>query len=93
MPAEKLDALHRSLEIIDRIRRRVLMGGWLAVLVTLGVYTHFYYLLGTTESVPKIAGAGLLALTCLIAWTSFATILIVVRMTGKVLRAMEHALE
>jgi hypothetical protein len=69
------------------------MGGWLAVVVTLGVYWHFYHVLRTTESLEKIASAGLLALTCLIAWTSFATILIVVRMTGRVLRAIELALK
>jgi len=50
--------LRKALDAIDRMRMRVLPGGWLAVIVTL-------------------------------AWTTFAVILIVVRMAKKILLAVE----
>ena len=93
MSQETETALRKSLDAIDGIRRRVLMGGWLGVVVTLGAYAYFYYLLRTSDSVGKLISASLTALTCLFAWVGFAIILIVVRMTMRILRAIELALK
>jgi predicted neutral ceramidase superfamily lipid hydrolase len=81
--------LRNALDAIDGMRVRILMGGWLAVLITLGAYGRFYWVLRHSDSVGKIIDASLLALTCLIAWATFAIVLIVVRMTKKVLQAID----
>ena len=93
MSQEPETALRKSLDAIDSIRRRVLVGGWLAVVVTLGAYAYFYYVLRTSDNIEKIIGASVTAVTCLIAWAEFAVILIVVRMTMKILRAIDLALK
>jgi len=92
MSQESESALRKSLDAIDGIRRRVLMGGWLAVVVTLGAYGYFYYVLRTSDNLERIISASLLAVTCLIAWAEYAVILIIVRMTMKILRAIDLAL-
>jgi len=81
--------LRKALDAIDGMRARILMGGWLAVIVTLGAYGRFYWVLRHSESVGRIVDASLLALTCLIAWATFAIVLIVVRMTKRVLQAID----
>ncbi|MCM3876680.1 MAG: hypothetical protein NEA02_09710 [Thermoanaerobaculia bacterium] len=93
MSQESETALRKSFDAIDRIRRRVLMGGWLAVVVTLGAYAHLYYVSRTSHDVEKLVGASVTALTCLIAWAEFAVILIVIRMTTRILRAIDLALK
>jgi len=93
MSQETETTLRKSLDAIDGIRRRVLVGGWLAVVVTLGAYAYFYYTLRTSNDIEKIISASVTALTCLIAWAEFAVILIIVRMTMKILRAIDLALK
>ena len=92
MSPEKETALRSAFDSIDRIRRRVLIGGWLAVVVTLGSYARFYLVSQTGHDVERLVGASVTALTCLIAWVGFAVILIVVRMTTRILRAIDLAL-
>lgn len=93
MSQETETALRKSLDAIDSIRRRVLVGGWLGVVVTLGAYAYFYYVLRTSDNVEHVISASLTAMTCLIAWVGFAIILIVVRMTMRILRAIDLALK
>ena len=81
MSDELESTLGRSLNAIDNIRRRVLAGGWLAVAVTLAAYGYF--------SVSPTIGTAVAAITCLIAWVGFAIILIVVRMTKRILVAID----
>lgn len=92
MSQETETALRESLRTIDRIRRRVVAGGWLAVVVTLAAYGYFYYVLNTGHNLEKLVSASLIALTCLIAWAEYAVILLVMRMTSRILRAIELAL-
>jgi len=92
MSQETGNTLQTSLDMIDRIRRRVVTGGWLAVAVTLAAYGYFYYVLNTSHNLEKLVSASLLALTCLIAWAGYAVILMVMRMTSRILRAIELAL-
>ena len=93
MSQETENPLRKSLDAIDGIRRRILVGGWLAVAVTLGAYVYFYYVLRTSDNPAKLISASVTALTCLIAWAEFAVILIVVRMTARILRAIDLALK
>jgi len=85
--------LRKSLDAIDSMRRRVLAGGWLAVVVTLGAYAHFYRVMNAGRSVETLVGAAVLALTCLIAWAELAVILIIVRMAKRILRAIDAAMK
>ena len=91
MSGDAETVLTKSLKAIDGIRRRVLIGGWLAVLVTLGAYARFYSVLKGSSSVDQVVSTAVMALTCLIAWTTFAVILIVIRMTSRILRAIDLA--
>jgi len=93
MSQEAETSLRRALHVIDSIRRRVLVGGWVAVVVTLGAYAHFYYVQRTSGDPGRLISASLTALTCLIAWGEFAVILIVVRMAMRILRAIDLALK
>ena len=93
MTQETETALRKALDSIDRIRIRVLAGGWLGVAMTLGAYAYFYYVMRTSDNVERIVSASLTALTCLIAWVGFAVILIIVRMSGRILRAIEMAMK
>ena len=89
MSQEAETSLRRALNVIDSIRRRVLVGGWVAVVVTLGAYAHFYYVQRRSGAPGRLVSASLSALTCLIAWGEFAGILIVVRMAMRILRAID----
>ena len=91
MSRETDPALRKSLDAIDSIRRRVFKGGWLAVAGTLGAYAHLAYLQRTTDNVERLLSASVLALTCLIAWATFAITLFVLRMTKRILRAIDLA--
>ena len=92
MSQETETPLQKSLDTIDRMRRRVVMGGWVAVVVTLAAYGYFYHLLNTSHDLERLVSASLFALTCLIAWAEYAVILMVMKMTGRILRAIELAL-
>lgn len=91
--SEENAALRKSLNAIDTIRRRVVAGGWVAVVVTLGAYWYFYHVLQTSHDVGRLISTSLGALTCLVAWVGFAIILTVMRMTSRILRAIELALK
>jgi len=93
MSQETETTLRKSLDAIDGIRRRVLVGGWLAVVVTFGAYAYFYYVMRTSDDIEKIIRASVTALTTLIVWAEFAVMLIIVRMTMKILRAIDLALK
>jgi len=93
MATEPESPLRASLDMIDSIRRRVLLGGWLSVLVTLGAYVYLWHVHRTSDNLERLLGASVTALTCMIAWAEFAVILIVVRMTGRILRAIDLALK
>ena len=81
--------LRNALDATDSIRRRVLTGGWLAAAVTVGAYLYLWHVQRTTADSKQIVLAAVTALTCLIAWTTFAVILTVIRMTRRILRAID----
>jgi hypothetical protein len=61
-----------------------------AVAVALGAYGHFAWV-QRTHDVERILNASVLALTTLVVWVSFAVILNMMRMTRRILRAVELA--
>jgi hypothetical protein len=85
-------SLRSSLEVIDAMRRRTQMLGWLVVAGALAAYGHLAWV-QRTHDVERILNASVLALTALIAWVSFAVILIMMRMTRRILRAVDLAMK
>ena len=81
--------LQKSLDAIDSIRKRIFISGWIVVAVTIGMYARFAYLQRTTDDVERLLSAAVAALTFLIVWAAFAVIMCVMRMTKRILRAIE----
>lgn len=88
MSQETEATLRNALDAIDRMRRRILALGWLTVAVTIGAYAYFAHVESASDSLERLLVTAVTALTCLIATTSYAVILIVVRMTTRILRAI-----
>ena len=86
-------ALRKSLDAIDSMRRRIYTVGWLVVLLTLGAYAHLAYVQRVSDNLERLLSAALLAVTCLIAWATFAIVLVVVRMARRILHAIDLALQ
>jgi RNA polymerase sigma-70 factor, ECF subfamily len=89
MSHETGDALQRSLNAIDSLRRRVYLLGWIVVAATLGVYLRLAYLHRTSDNLEQLLGASVAALTFFITWVGFAVILIVTRTAKSILRAID----
>ena len=83
--------LRKSLDAIDRIRRRVMWAGYLAVAGTVGAFVWLDHIARTTDSIKSLLMAAVLALTCVIAWSTFALAIFIVRMMKRILRAIELA--
>ena len=83
--------LGRSLDTIDAMRRRTQILGWVVVAVAIAAYAHLAWV-QRTHDVERILNASVLALTSLVAWVSFAVVLIMMRMTRRILRAVALAL-
>jgi hypothetical protein len=81
--------LQKSLDAIDSMRKRIYAAGWIVVVATLAMYARLAYLHRTTDSLERLLGASVTALTFLIAWAAFAIILTVTRTTKRILRAIE----
>ena len=90
MPENVESPLRHSLDVIDAMRRRTQLFGWVVVVVALAAYGHLAWV-QRSHNVERILNASVLALTTLIAWVSFAVILIMMRMTRRILRAVELA--
>jgi len=91
MSPETDTALQKSLDAIDSMRRRIYGVGWLVVVLTLGAYAHLAYVQRVSDNLERLLSASVLAVTCLVAWATFAIVLVVIRMTRRVLRAIELA--
>jgi len=90
MPEHEESPLRHSLDAIDALRRRTQLLGWVIVVVALTAYGRLAWI-QRTHDVERILNASVLALTTLIAWVSFAVILIMMKMTRRILRAVELA--
>lgn len=92
MSPETEMALRKSLDAIDGMRRRIHLVGWLVVAFTLGAYAHLAYVQRVSDNLERLLGAAVLAVTCLVAWATFAIVLVVVRMARRILQAVDLAL-
>jgi hypothetical protein len=84
-------ALRKSLDSIDGIRRRILLGGYLAVAGTFLAFLWLDHVARTSSNIKSVLMASVLALTFVIAWSTFALAVLVLRMTRRVLRAIDFA--
>ena len=83
--------LRRSLEGIQAIRQRLLLAGYVVVAGTLAAFYWLSHVASTSANVKSVVMAAVLALTCLIAWSTFALSIFITRMTGRILRAIDLA--
>ncbi len=58
---------------------------------TFAAFLWLSYVVSTSTNVKSVVMAAVLALTCLIAWSTFALSLFITRMTGRILRAIDFA--
>jgi len=92
MREESEDILRRSLEAIDGVRRRIVWAGYLVVAGAFGAFFWLTYVARTSDNIKKLLMAAVLALTCVIAWSTFALAIFIVRMTKRILRAIDLAI-
>jgi hypothetical protein len=74
---------------MEGTHRRIVAAGWLTVVGTLGAYAWLDHVARTSADIKKLIMAAVLALTCLIAWSTFALAIVVLRSGRRVLRAIE----
>ena len=88
---ESQAVLRQALESIDHIRQRMLWVGYVAVAATLGAFAWLDHVAKSNASERSVIMAAILALTCVIAWSTFALALLVTRMTKRIIRAIDLA--
>lgn len=93
MSEEQEIVLRKSLDAIDHIRRRIWLVGTVVVAGTLGAYFWLDHIARTSHSLEKLIMWAVLALTCAIAWSTFALAIFLARMTRTILRAIYLAWE
>ena len=91
MSSETDTALRKSLDAIDSMRRRIHGVGWLVVVLTFGAYAHLAWVQRVSDNLERVLSAAVLAVTCLVAWATFAVVLVVVRMARRILHAIDLA--
>ena len=91
MPEDTEEALRKSLDSIDHFRRRVFVGGWIVVAATFSAFYWLSHVLKTSNNPRQLLNAAVMALAALIMWCTFSIIAIVIRMTKRILRAIEIA--
>ena len=74
---ESQAVLRQALESIDHIRQRMLWAGYVAVAATLGAFAWLDDVAKSNASERSVIMAAILALTCVIAWSTFALALLV----------------
>jgi hypothetical protein len=77
------------LDAMESTHHRVVAAGWLTVVATLGAYAWLDYVARTSADVRRLIMAAVMALTCLIAWATFALAVVVLRSGRRVLQAVE----
>ena len=91
MSEQQEATLRKSLDAIDHIRRRVFMAGVVVVAGTFGAYLWLDHVARTSDSLKQLIMASVLALSCVIAWSTFALAIFLARMTRTILRAIHLA--
>jgi drug/metabolite transporter (DMT)-like permease len=91
MSQETETALRKSLEAIDSFRRRITAIGWLTAALTFGAYFWLAYVARTSNDLKRLIMTAVFGLTCVIAWCTYALAVFHIRMTKRILRAIELA--
>ena len=86
-------ALHRALDGIDSIRRRLLWTGLAAVGLTATAFAWLVRVARLDGDTGSALTAAVFAITCVIAWSTFALALFISRMTQRILRGIDLALK
>jgi hypothetical protein len=81
-------SVRRVLDAMESTHRRVTAFGWLTVVATLAAYTWLDHVARTSADLKRVIMAAVLALTCVIAWTTFALAVAMLRMGRRILRAI-----
>ena len=89
MSQETEIAMRKSLDAIDSFRKRIFAGGWVAVALTFGAYFWLDHVARTSDNLKSLLLASVFALTCVIAWSTFALAIVFLRLTKRILRAIE----
>jgi len=89
MISESDASVRRVLDAMESTHRRVVVAGWLTVVATLGAYGWLDHVARTSVDVNRLIVTAVLALTCLIAWATFALAVVVLRSGRRILRAIE----
>ena len=90
--SQELDTrLQKSLDSIDAFRRRIAVAGWVVAASTFGAFYWLSHVLQTSDDPKRVINAAVLAIAFLIAWSTFASVLCMIRMTKRILRAVEIA--
>ena len=85
------EALRKSLDSIDSFRRRIFWSGWIVVAATFAAFYWLSHVLTTSNNPKQLLNAAVMALAALIMWCTYSVILIIIRMTKRILRAIEIA--
>jgi hypothetical protein len=90
--SQELDTpLRKSLDSIDAFRRRIAIVGWIVAASTFGAFFWLSHVSQTSDNPKRVINAAVLAIAFLIAWSTFASVLCMIRMTKRILRAIEIA--
>jgi hypothetical protein len=78
------------LDRMESMHRRVVMFGWLTVAGTLGSYAWLSHVANASKGDDRrLIMAAVLALTAVIAWSTFALATLITRIGKRILRALE----
>lgn len=83
--------MRKSLDAIDGMRRRMAWAGYLTVAGTIGAFFWLNDVARRHGDVESLLMAAVLALTAVIAWSTFASAIFMLRMTKRILRAIDLA--
>lgn len=89
MKQETDTAVRRVLDGMERTHKRIYAVGWLTVVATLASYMWLDHVADATPGIGRVISAAVLALTCLIAWATFALAIVLTRAARSILRAIE----
>jgi hypothetical protein len=90
MHDSELDSpVRHVLDRMENTHRRIMIFGWLTVAGTLASYAWLSHVANTSNSVQRVIMASVLALTSVIAWSTFAVAILIFKMGKRILRALE----
>ncbi|PYS45561.1 MAG: hypothetical protein DMG13_31755 [Acidobacteria bacterium] len=83
MSRELETPLRKSLDSIDAFRRRITIAGWIVAASTFGAFYWLSHVTRTSDDPKKLLNAAVLAIAFLIACSTFALVLCMIRMPSE----------